>query len=84
MERKPAFVFDTNFILQMKSLDKVLENLQEKFSVYVPQVCIDERIAQECRELRAQFGEIESLQKRCGEVVSIEFRSCIHKRFSRV
>lgn len=74
MDEKPAFVFDTNFIVQEKNLDKVLENLQQKFSVYVPQVCIEERIAQECRELRKQFDEIENLQGRCSQIASIKLK----------
>ena len=75
MEEKAAFVFDTNFIVQVKDLDNVLKNLEEKFSVYVPQMCIDERIAQECRDLRTQFDEIECLQKRCSKIASITFKT---------
>lgn len=45
MEEKTAFVFETNFIIQVKNLDEVVENLRDKFSVYVAQVSIDERIA---------------------------------------
>lgn len=80
MEEKPAFVFDTNFIVKEKNLDRVLQNLQEKFSVYVPQICIEERIAQECRDLRKQFDEIEEIQKRCAKIASISFETSYEKR----
>ena len=44
-----AFVFDTNFIIQNHNLNDVVKNLNEKgFVVYITQVAIDERIAQEC------------------------------------
>ena len=74
MEDKTAFVFDTNFIVQEKNLDSVLKNLEGKFSVYVPQMCIDERIAQECRNLRKQFDEVENIQKKCARIASISFK----------
>ena len=46
---KKAFVFDTNFIIQNYNLNDVVKNLNEKgFVVYITQVAIDERIAQEC------------------------------------
>ena len=75
MEEKTAFVFDTNFIVQEKNLDNVLENLKGKFSVYVPQICIDERIAQECRDLRKQFDEIENMQRRYAKIASVSFET---------
>ncbi len=48
MPKKKAFVFDTNFIIQNQKLDEVMENLSKEFVVYVTQVSIDERIAQQC------------------------------------
>lgn len=84
MEDKPAFVFDTNFIVQEKNLDNVLDNLKEKFSVYVPQICIDERIAQECRDLRKQFDEVEDIQRRCAKIASVSFETSYEKKAAEV
>ena len=84
MEDKPAFVFDTNFIVQEKKLDNVLENLEEKFSVYVPQICIDERIAQECRDLRKQFDEVEDIQRRCAKIASVSFEISYEEKAAEV
>ena len=55
MAEKKAFVFDTNFIIQIQKLDSVIENLKEGYTVYVSQVSIDERIAQECRNKKAEY-----------------------------
>ena len=57
MADKKAFIFDTNFIIQNKDLDEALNKLKEKFTVYVTQVSIDERIAQQCREVQKNFDE---------------------------
>ncbi|MBQ7352800.1 MAG: DUF4935 domain-containing protein [Clostridia bacterium] len=58
---RKAFVFDTNFIIQTKKLDEVIENLKEQFTVYVTQVSIDERIAQQCRELKSLYENIDAI-----------------------
>lgn len=50
---KTAFIFDTNFILQNSKLSEVVDNLKEDYNVYVTQVSVDERIAQQCRELKS-------------------------------
>ena len=64
MEEKQAFVFDTNFIIQHKDLNAVVEKLKDDFSVYVSQVSIDERIAQQCRELKEDFKAAESCKEK--------------------
>ena len=56
---KTAFIFDTNFILQNSKLNEVVDNLKEDYNVYVTQVSIDERIAQQCRELKSKYEEVE-------------------------
>ena len=56
-------MFDTNFIIQNSKLDEVVKNLKENYTVYVTQVSIDERISQQCRNLKAEFDEIENLKK---------------------
>ena len=59
MAEKKAFVFDTNFIIQNQNLNDALDKLKEKFSIYITQVSIDERIAQNCRDLKGQFDDAE-------------------------
>ena len=56
MSDKTAFIFDTNFIIQNRDLDVVIQKLKEKeFVVYITQVAIDERIAQECNKQREKY-----------------------------
>lgn len=75
MEKKKAFVFDTNFIIQNRNLDDVLSQLSEHFSVYITQVSIDERIAQQCRMLRKDFDGVEEFKnKRISHFATITFK----------
>lgn len=71
MADKKAFVFDTNFIIQNKRLDNVVENLKNDYIVYVTQVSIDERIAQKCRETKEKFDEVEDCAKKHHDIVKI-------------
>lgn len=64
MSDKKAFVFDTNFIIQTPELNEVIDNLKAGFTVYVTQVSIDERIGQQCRELKKKYDDIPSLTKK--------------------
>ena len=59
MTEKKAFVFDTNFIIQHQNLDEALDKIKEQFAIYITQVSIDERIAQNCREVKTQFNKAE-------------------------
>lgn len=79
MDKKAAFVFDTNFIIKEKKLDEVIANLQDKFIVYITQVSIDERIAQQCRDLKEKFNKVETIQNECREIASISFFSTFEK-----
>lgn len=64
MSDKKAFVFDTNFIIQNHNLNEVVQNLIDRgFSVYITQVAIEERIAQECLKQKAKYERIDSFQK---------------------
>ena len=74
MAEKKAFVFDTNFSIQNQNLDEVLDKLKEKFSVYITQVSIDERIAQNCRDLKAQFDEAEKCKVKFIHFATISFK----------
>ena len=63
MDEKRAFVFDTNFIIEeRKNLKKIIEELSTKFSVYVTQVSIDERISQKYIELKKKYEDIAKLK----------------------
>jgi len=74
MSDKKAFVFDTNFIIQNKELDEALDKLKEQFSVYISQVSIDERIAQECRDVQKDFEEAERCKAKFLRFATVEFK----------
>lgn len=73
MAEVKAFVFDTNFIIQNQNLDEALDKLKEQFSVYITQVSIDERIAQNCRDLKTQFDEAEKCKVKYIHFATISF-----------
>lgn len=73
MSDKKAFIFDTNFIIQNKHLDKVVENLKDEYNIYVTQVSIDERIAQRCREIKEKYDEVERCIKENSSIATIRF-----------
>ena len=75
MAEKKAFVFDTNFIVQTKELDKVISDLSDRFTVYITQVSIDERIAQQCRELKNRFDEVALLAERNSDIADIKLKT---------
>ena len=75
MEEKAAFVFDTNFIIQVKNLEDVVTNLADKFSVFITQVSIDERIAQVCRETKEKLDRLENLKKEYGDIANITLKT---------
>ena len=72
MTEKKAFILDTNFIKQTKDLDEVIANLSDRFSVYVTQVSVDERIAQECRKVKARHKELDEIKKRFADIAQIK------------
>ena len=73
MSEKTALVFDTNFIIQHKDLDSVRDRLiAEGFEVYITQVAIDERIAQECNRWKEKYDELEKVRQKFSEFASIE------------
>lgn len=71
-DAKRAFVFDTNFIIQNKNLKEVIENLNKNnYSVYVTQVAIDERIAQECVKQKGKYEKLAALSKETKDFATI-------------
>lgn len=74
MSEKKAFVFDTNFIIQNKELNEALNKLKEKFTVYISQVSIDERIAQQCRNVQKDFDEAERCKTKFLRFATIKFK----------
>lgn len=79
MADKKAFIFDTNFIIQNKDLDEALNKLKEKFTVYVTQVSIDERIAQQCREVQKNFDEAKLCESKFIHFATIEFKKTVEE-----
>lgn len=79
MSEKKAFVFDTNFIIQVKDLNEVINNLKDEFTVYVTQVSIDERIGQQCRDLRKKYDEIPKIQEEYKGILSIGITNSYEK-----
>ena len=82
MGEKQAFVFDTNFIIQNKYLNEVVESLKEQFTVYVTQISIDERIAQETRALKTRFEKIAEIERDNSDIVIINYRITYDKQSS--
>lgn len=75
MSDKKAFVFDTNFIIENKQrLEEVVKNLSAEFNVYVTQVSIDERIAQNCREAKERFDKVEECIKKNSDIANVTMR----------
>ena len=73
MSDKTAFIFDTNFIIQNRDLDVVIQKLKEKeFVVYITQVAIDERIAQECNKQKEKYDAIERFRQQYVDIISIK------------
>ena len=70
MPEKKAFIFDTNFIIQNKGLSDVIENLKDDYNLYVTQLSIDERIAQQIRDRYVVYDEAEKLQKEYSSLLS--------------
>lgn len=79
MSKKKAFIFDTNFIIQNKELNEALDKLSEQYSVYITQVSIDERIAQECRDAQKSFDEAERCKAKFIHFASIEFKKTLEE-----
>lgn len=72
MSDKKAFVFDTNFIIQNKNLKEVIENLSKNnYTVYVTQVAIDERIAQECVKQKGKYEKLAALSNETKDFATI-------------
>lgn len=80
MDGKKAFVFDTNFIIQNNKLDEVVSSLNDRFSVYVTQISVQERIAQQCKELKLRFDEFTSIKEKYSEIADIELKTTYEKR----
>ena len=74
MPEKKAFIFDTNFIIQNKGLSDVIENLKDDYNLYVTQLSIDERIAQQIRDRYVVYDEAEKLQKEYSSLLSFNFK----------
>ncbi len=62
--RKKILTFDTNFIIENQSkFQEIINNLSEEYDVYVPQLAINERIAQQTRKVTERYEIIRRLCK---------------------
>ena len=85
MTEKTALVFDTNFIVQYKKdLLTLQEKLSDRYVVYVPQLCIEERIAQRCREERAKYDKFASLQAEYKHIASMKLSVSFDTRAEQI
>lgn len=75
MAEKIAFVFDTNFIIRNKKLDKVLEKIEEigGFVPYIAQFAIEERKAQQRRELRSVYEKIDDFEQSHNDLFRVQY-----------
>ncbi len=69
---RKAFIFDTNFIIQNQKLDQALDKIKAKYSLYVAQVSIDERIAQRCRQLKTDYAKAEDCKTKYSRFAQIK------------
>ena len=76
---KKAFLFDTNFIIENLDLEKVVENLKDSYVVYVTQVSIDERKAQQCREIKKNFEAIEEIKEKHSDIANVSLKTTFEK-----
>jgi hypothetical protein len=61
MDKKSAFIIDTNFIIENRNLTEVVNNLSDRFTVYVTQVSIDERISQKYLDLKSKYEKLQKI-----------------------
>lgn len=62
--KEKILTFDTNFIIENQSkFQEIINNLNEEYIVYVPQLAINERIAQQTREVAEKYEIIRRLCK---------------------
>lgn len=80
-EQKKAFVFDTNFIIQHKELDKVIESLKEEYVVYVTQVSIDERVAQYCRDAENYYDEAKKIEQKARGFLEVKLNHSLEEAY---
>ena len=79
-----ALVFDTNFIVQNQKLDKVLSNLQDGYKAYVTQVSVEERIAQQCREIKYKIDSISKIQSDYRGLATIKLTTTYDKKATEI
>lgn len=75
MSDKTAFVFDTNFIVRHKRIDRVLKELEElgDYTPYVTQISIDERKAQQRRDIKKVYEEASDLDTKHPDYFEVKY-----------
>ncbi len=78
METKKAIVLDTNYIIANRSdFKKKIEELTEKFDLFIPEVCIRERSGQQYVEWKNKYDEINIFEDKYKELIEIKFKKNI-------
>lgn len=83
MNKKKAFVFDTNFIIENINLSEVVKNLNENFTVYVTQISIDERISQKYLLMKKIYDNLSEVEVTYKDIAKITVTTPFEKKFER-
>lgn len=74
MADKIALIFDTNFIMEhSKDLNIIVDKLRNIYEVFVTQLSIDERISQQCLNLKGKYDKIEELSNDIKAFARVDF-----------
>lgn len=74
MNKKIALIFDTNFIMEhSKDLNIIVDKLRNTYEVFVTQLSIDERISQQCLNLKGKYDKIEELSNDIKAFARVDF-----------
>lgn len=85
MADKQAVVFDTNFVIENKNrLPEVIKNLKTRFNVYIPQVSVEERVAQKQRSAKVSFDEINECAKKNRSIAHITITTTFDDECQRI
>ena len=68
--------FDTNFIIEnQNNFQDIINKLSSDYDVYVPQLSINERIAQQTRDIEDRYEQIHKISKENKDIIKkIEYK----------
>lgn len=79
MDKKKAFVFDTNFIIENRNLKEVVATLSDGFTVYVTQISIEERISQKHLEIKNKYEKLETISQQYKGIANVKIITSLEK-----